>query len=324
MLQDTQGRTIGYLRLSLTKACSMKCIYCRPTQLGLPPKGAVMLSAGEIETLVRHLVDQHGLSKVRLTGGDPTSRPDLVKILNKISSINGIQDLAMTTNGLTLASHARQYADNGLKRLNVSMDTLNRERFAYLTGVDGLPRVLKGIDTARSAGLWPIKINSVVIKGQNDKDTIDLVRYGADNKMPVRFIELMPMGPLADQWEKRYVCEADMKAHLEPHIQSWQPLEQGHDAARKYKVQLKDGRQTTIGFITPMSCNFCAACNRIRIAADGGYYPCLMDEPRGTILPAMRPKFDSKKLDHILGIGLKEKRTEHPHDGFVVMTHIGG
>lgn len=322
-MQDAHGRHIGYLRLSLTKACAMRCLYCRPATLG-QPRGQTLLAPSEIHQLVQHLARRHGLSKVRVTGGDPTSRPELIEILRRIASVAGIEDLAMTTNGLTLARHAGDYVAAGLRRVNISLDTLDPDRFARLTGVDALERVLAGIRAARDAGLGPIKLNTVVVRGHNEGDLIDLVRFGADEGLTVRFIELMPMGPLADQWAERYVPEAAMRERLSPFVAHWEALEQGHDAARRYRVRLRDGRRATIGFITPMSCNFCGACHRIRVAADGALYPCLMDEPRGTLLPAIRPRFDGDALDAILAEGLAQKRAEHPHDGFVTMTHIGG
>lgn len=323
MLQDTTGRGIGYLRLSLTKACSMRCTYCRPARLE-QPRGEPMLTPAEIEQLTRHLVDRHGLRKVRLTGGDPTSRAELVEIIERIARIDGVEDLAMTTNGLTLPRMAQVYADAGLQRINLSLDTLDPERFARMTGVDGLSRVLGGLAAAKRAGLSPIKINSVVIRGENDADIPSMVRFAAANDVPVRFIELMPMGPLASVWSERYVPEHEMRKRIEPIVRSTEDLEQGHDAARCMRVVLDDGSVAKIGFITPMSCNFCADCNRVRLAADGAVYPCLMDEPRGSVLDAVRPVFDPGAVDEALRGALAEKREEHPHDGFVVMTHIGG
>ncbi|HEX7010361.1 MAG TPA: GTP 3',8-cyclase MoaA [Phycisphaeraceae bacterium] len=323
MLQDTHNRSIGYLRLSLTTACQMRCLYCRPATWA-NPHNENRLTPSEIEALVRHLAQRHGLRKVRLTGGDPTSRPDLTQIIKRIAAIPGIDDLAMTTNGLTLAQRATEYADAGLKRVNVSLDTLDPARFAALTGVDALDRVLAGIDAAQAAGLWPIKLNTVVVRSQNESALPELVRFAAARGLEVRFIELMPMGPLADQWAQRYVPEHRMRQMLEPHLNHWEALAQGHDAARRYRVRLHDGREAVIGFITPMSCNFCAACNRIRVAADGTLYPCLMDRPQGTLLPAFRPRFDADRLDELLRDGLAGKRREHPHNGFVTMTAIGG
>jgi len=322
-LADSYGRGVGYLRLSLTKACAMRCTYCRPERI-TSTRGEPMLDVDEIETLICFLAERHGLSKVRLTGGDPTSRRELTEIIARIASIPGIHDVAMTTNGLTLERRAKEYAAAGLQRINISLDTLDPERFAQLTGVDELPRVLRGLDAAIEAGLGPIRLNSVVVKGQNEFDLPSLVRFAAQRGLEARFIELMPMGPLASVWRERYVPEARMHEILRQTVVDWQPLHQGHDAARRYRVMLDDGAETIIGFITPMSCNFCAACNRIRIAADGTFYPCLMDRPIGTILPALRPGFDEELLDSILKRGLDGKREEHPHDGYGVMTHIGG
>lgn len=322
-LADRFGRGIGYLRLSLTKACSMRCTYCRPARIA-STRDEPTLSPQEIESLVEYLTSRHGLRKVRLTGGDPTSRRELTEIIARVACIGGIRDLAMTTNGLTLVNRAREYRDAGLRRVNVSLDTLCPQRFAELTGVDGLDRVLRGLDAAREVGLWPIRLNTVVIRGSNDGDLPDLVRFAAANDYEIRFIELMPMGPLASSWKQRYVPESDMRASLEPVIRRWMPLEQGHDAARRYRVALHDDAEAVIGFITPMSCNFCSGCNRIRIAADGGLYPCLMDRPAGSLLPALRPRFDPGLLDAILAGGLRLKREEHPRDGYATMTHIGG
>ena len=323
MLQDLTGRAIGYLRLSLTRACAMRCTYCRPEKLE-NPQGEVRLSPWEIHQLVAHLVSSHGLKKVRLTGGDPTSRAELTQIIEAVADIDGIDDLAMTTNGLTLVKRAEQYAAAGLRRVNVSLDSLDRQRYAELTGVDGLPRVLDGIDAAKAAKIGPIKINTVVVKGQNERDLPELVRFAAAAQLEIRFIELMPMGPLADQWTQRYVPESRMKQILDPLIAAWELLPQGPDSARRHRVVLDDGHVATIGFITPMSCNFCAECNRIRVAADGRLYPCLMDKPTTSLLPAVRPRFDGEQLDELLRAGLQAKASEHPHDGFVVMTHIGG
>jgi len=322
-LVDRLGRGVGYLRLSLTKACSMRCTYCRPERIA-SIRGEPTLTPDEIQRLVEHLADRHGLTKVRLTGGDPTSRRELTEIIERVAGVDGVRDVAMTTNGLTLVKRAREYREAGLRRINISLDTLHPRRFAELTGIDGLDRVLRGLGAARDAGLLPIRLNSVVVRGQNEQDLPELVRFAAANDYEARFIELMPMGPLASSWKRRYVPEADMRSILDPIIRSWTPIEQGHDAARRYRVLLDDGTEAVIGFITPMSCNFCAACNRIRIAADGRLYPCLMDKPAGSILDALRPEFDPDMLDAILAQGLGQKREEHPHDGHAVMTHIGG
>ena len=231
-MDDRNGRHIAYLRLSLTSACQMRCSYCRPDWLRNCRK-ASDLTPEEIEVVARHLVQRHGVRKVRLTGGDPTARPDLLEIIQRLASIKGLCDLAMTTNGLTLERMASRYADAGLKRVNVSLDSLDRDRFASITGVDGLERVLAGIDAAQEAGLTPLKINTVVLRGENEEKLPSLVRFAADRGVSIRFIELMPMGPMADQWGDRYVSAAEVRARLSDSlVTEWQELPQRSDWPR--------------------------------------------------------------------------------------------
>jgi cyclic pyranopterin phosphate synthase len=323
MQADAHGRQIGYLRLSLTSACPMRCAYCRPKAITDPP-GEQGMSAITIETMVRHLVAHWGLRKVRLTGGEPTMRRDLVDIIQRLSQISGLDDLAMTTNGLTLARDATTFCQAGLGRLNVSLDSLNPERFERMTGVNGRDRVVAGIHAAMKAGLQLIRLNTVVLAGENETELPDLVRFAAERSLEIRFIELMPMGPLSDQWADRYVPELAMRKWLNPIIRAWQALDQGHDSARRFIVELDDGHSAMVGFITPMSCNFCGACNRLRLTSHGDVYPCLMDEPRGNVRTALEPRFDPKQFDQFLRAALQAKSLEHPVTGFTAMTVLGG
>ena len=321
-MQDVFGRAIGYLRLSVTKECESRCVYCRPSESHGSAAGA--LSAGEIESLARHLVGKHGVRKVRLTGGEPTIRADLIEIVQRLGKIDGLEDLAMTTNGLTLAGQAKALKEAGLKRVNISLDSLDSEKYQRITGVDGLGRVLRGIDAAVAAGLAPVKLNTVVVRGENDHDVADLLLFAVDQGLEIRFIELMPMGPLAGQWEQRYVPESEIRQRLGDVVTTWRPGVSGSHAARRYRVGLPYGRRGVVGFVTAMSCPFCDSCNRIRIAADGTYYPCLMDRPAGSIVGALRPVFEPDLLDRLLEKGLVGKDREHPRTGTAVMTHIGG
>ncbi len=283
-----------------------------------------LLSPDEIDRMVRHLVASHGLRKVRLTGGDPTARPDLVEIISRLAAIEGLHDLAITTNGLTLSRDACAFASAGLHRVNVSLDTLDPRKFARITGVDALPRVIAGIDAALAVGLSPLKLNTVVLRGENDDDLPALVDFAASRGIVIRFIELMPMGPLALQWSERYVPMAQMMDRLADVVHEWRKLPQGSDSAIRYDVTLRDGRRVSVGFITPMSCNFCAACNRIRIAADGTLFPCLMDRPGPSLLQAIRPRWRPSELDAILTQALRHKQPTHPTHGHSVMIQIGG
>lgn len=273
---------------------------------------------------MRRLVERWGLRKVRLTGGEPTARGDLIDIITRLARIDGLADLAMTTNGLTLARHAADYRRAGLRRINISLDSLRPRTFERMTGLPALHRALEGIDAALDAGLHPVRLNTVVLAGENDDELPELVRFAAERDIEIRFIELMPMGPLAPQWHDRYVSAAGMMARLSDCVAAWSPLEQGHESARRHRVRLTGGRQATIGFITPMSCHFCDACNRLRITADGHVYPCLMDRPRGNVFRALMPVFDPERLDGILRDSLRNKAASHPLCGFTPMTLLGG
>lgn len=320
MLVDSFQRRVGYLRLSLTEGCQMRCVYCRPEKhVGKP--GA--MTVAEITDLVGYLAANHGLAKVRLTGGDPSMRPDLAEVVAAVAQTPGVNEVAMTTNALTLARDAAALKAAGLSRVNISLDSLDAERFAALTGLRQLGRVLDGIDAAIAAGLRP-KLNCVVVNRFNDEELADLACFAARKRVPIRYIELMPMGPLADRWADRYVPEAQMKANLRPRLTGWEPLEQGANAARCYQCRTEDGLPVEVGFITPMSCDFCAACNRLRVGSHGDFFPCLMDAPAGNLLAALRPVFDAEKLDALLAAGYARKKDVHPHNGFVTMTSIGG
>ncbi len=319
-MRDPSGRSIRYLRLSLTQACPMRCIYCRPA-IHNPPHRRNLLTCDEIEQLVRHLIFRHGLRKLRLTGGEPSARPELIEIIERTARLP-LADLAMTTNGLTLARDARRLKDAGLKRVNVSLDSLAPRQFAQLTGVDALPRVIDGIHEAIAVGL-KVKLNTVVVRGSNDQELSDLLTFAASLNLEIRFIELMPMGPLAGQWLDRYVPEAAMRKALANVVNEFIPLSTGSEAARRYRCNLVAGGETTVGFITAMSHPFCDACDRIRISADGGFYPCLMDAPAGNLMSAIRP-FAPDRLDELLRAGLAHKAPMHPASGHSPMIQLGG
>lgn len=322
-LADRVGREVRYLRLSVTPACPMRCIYCRPAAEVHTPSFH-LLSRQEIGEIVTHLVRRHGLRKVRLTGGEPTSRPDLLAIVQTLSADAGVTELAMTTNGLRLANMAEGLKAAGLDRVNVSIDSLDRRRFEQMTGIDGLTRVIHGIDAAVAAGLGPVKLNTVVVRGHNDDELDGLVAFAAERDLEIRFIELMPMGPLKDRWRERFVSEQEMRKRLARIVAAWVPIPWRGGAARCYRAQLFDGRVASVGFISAMSCPFCERCDRIRITANGDWYPCLMDRPAGSLLPALRPVFNPGGLDDLLRRGMPLKQDRHPGSGVVTMTVMGG
>ena len=326
-LRDAAGRSVHYLRLSVTGNCSMRCGYCRPgVDANRPEPGR--LDADGIRFLVGHLHGRFGLRKVRLTGGEPTTRRDLPALVAAVRD-GGVDEVAITTNGLTLTRDARRLADAGLSRANVSLDTLDAGRFETLTGVNGLERVLRGIDAAQEELPGGVKLNAVVIAGHNDgDDLLALARYAAGRDLPLRFIELMPMGPLAGAWAGRYVPAAAMKATLRAAGVRLDALPETADAARRFRAELPAAPGETaavaeLGFITPMSCNFCAACDRLRVSADGDLHPCLMDAARGNVAGAIRNR-DAAEVDRLLAAAFDQKAAEHPAAGPAIMTRMGG
>ena len=208
--------------------------------------------------------------------------------------------------------------------MSVSLDSLSSHNFARITGSQGLDRVLAGIKAAQAAGLTPVKLNTVVLRGLNDRELPALVRFAAERELEIRFIELMPMGPLANRWAERFVPEDIMRERLGKAVVSWEPLPTDASSARRFAVRLDDGRPATIGFIAAMSGPFCRKCNRVRIASDGTLYPCLMGPAAGTLLPALRPAFNPTMLDELLQRHLGEKAAEHSSAGVAAMCQLGG
>jgi len=320
-LRDATGRMVGYLRLSLTRACGMRCLYCRPEVIAHPADE--LLSVGELETFARFLVERYGLRKIRLTGGEPTARRELLQIAERLAQIEGLRELTLTTNGLTLAKAAADFVAAGIGRVNVSLDSLDPDRFAALTGVRGVERVVAGIDAAARAGLGP-KVNTVVMRGHNDAELPELLKFALRRGLEIRFIELMPMGPLASRFDDWFVSGDEVRERLSPVVATWTPLAHGSAAARRHAVMLRDGTSGTVGFVTPMSDHFCDGCNRVRVAGDGSFYPCLMGPPAGNVREALRPELDDVRLARLLEAGLGGKPERHSPWGHGVMTDIGG
>ncbi len=270
-LHDSFGRRLNYLRISVTDRCNMRCDYCRPAAdaYRAEPRSHI-LQFEEIERIVR-VAAGLGVNKVRITGGEPLVRKDLPDLIAKIAAIDGIIDLAMTSNATYLAKHAQALKDAGLHRINISLDTLHPLRFQKLTGSDLQP-VLDGIQAAKGVGLLPIKLNTVLMKGINEDEVAELIDFATAMGATIRFIELMPMKQGMD-WDKHYVSiedvlrRDDVRARVEVG-----DMTTGNTAARY--LPLKHGKGE-VGFIMPMSDRFCEGCNRLRLTADGGLRSCL-------------------------------------------------
>ncbi len=272
-LLDSFGRLHTNLRLSVTDRCNIRCFYCMPeADVKFQPREQ-LLTFEEIERFVRVAVTL-GVRKLRLTGGEPLVRKDLAKLVRKLAAIEGIEDLALTTNGVLLAAQAKDLYDAGLRRINVHLDTLDRERFKTITRRDDLERVLEGIEVCRALGYGPIKINAVAVKNLVEPDIVPLALYGRERDIEIRYIEFMPLDAQG-LWERNRVLLADdivamLSREISPLVEV--PDRDSRAPATEYKFADGVGR---VGFIASVSRPFCLNCNRIRLTADGHLRYCL-------------------------------------------------
>ena len=271
-MKDQYGREIRDLRISLTDRCNLRCVYCMPEHMVFKPRDE-LLTDDEIMLVVR-VAAELGVTKVRLTGGEPTVRPNLVDLVRRMAAVPEIRDLAMTTNGILLSRLAQPLAQAGLKRINVSLDSLDAEKFRRITRWGNLDDLLAGLDAAREAGLSPIKLNAVVVRGFNEDDVVDVARLTLAHAWDVRFIEMMPFGSVAGFQTNAYVSSAETMARIEVALGPLTPLDvTGYDPARTYRL---DGAPGTLGFISSVSQPFCAQCGRLRLTAEGRLRLCLL------------------------------------------------
>lgn len=284
-MQDQYGRDLTDLRISLTDRCNLRCVYCMPAE-GIdfrPPEG--LLQDGELRLLVR-IAAELGVRKVRLTGGEPTVRPGLVDLVDAIAATPGIEDVALTTNGLLLDRLAGPLAAAGLTRVNVSLDTLDPGKFTRITRGGRVEQVMVGIAAAEAAGLRPIKINAVIVRGFNDDDVVPLAALTLSRPWDVRFIEMMPFGSVGDFAEAGIVTSGETMAKIERVLGSLTPLDlSGDDPARGYRLPDARGR---LGFVSPVSQPFCAKCGRLRLTADGRLRLCLLRDDEADLLTPLR------------------------------------
>jgi GTP 3',8-cyclase len=310
-INDRFGRRIDYLRVSLTDRCNFRCRYCMPTQ-GLdflPDDG--LLTASEIERVVRAAA-AIGFRKVRLTGGEPLLRRNVVEIVERIADINGIDDVAMTTNGARLAPMAEALKAAGLRRVNVHVDSLNKVRMADLMLWSDLDDVWAGIEAAEQAGLVPMKLNAVIARGYNEHDVVDLARLSIERDWAVRFIELMPLGAGAEASFsiERYVPNSEIAARIERELGSLEavPSSDPADEARSFRLP---GARGTVGFISPVSEPYCGTCNRMRLTADGRLHLCLLHDDELDLREVLRGGGGEEELSAMLERAIAAKPTGH-------------
>jgi cyclic pyranopterin phosphate synthase len=289
-LTDRFGRSINYLRISVTDRCNLRCVYCLPER-GIEWQARENhLSAEEIAR-VTATMSQVGVKRIRLTGGEPLVRADIVEIVARLASIPGIEEVSLTTNAMLLEKLGQPLADAGLKRVNISLDTLNADKFKRITRGGEIDRLWRGIAAAEAAGLSPIKLNTVVVNGLNADELSALARLTIENPWHVRFIELMPVGNVQNWGEgfpslpDRYISVQEMQTQLSTF--DLQPVTTpiGNGPARTFQIP---GALGTVGFISPLGEHFCQNCNRLRLTADGFLRPCLLLDGEVNVREALR------------------------------------
>jgi cyclic pyranopterin phosphate synthase len=314
MPRDRFGRQIDYLRISVIDHCNLRCVYCMPLRGLTFIPSLELLTAAEIEQVARAAVSI-GFRKFRLTGGEPTLRPDILEIVRRLAALEGVADLAMTTNAILLPRLARPLAEAGLTRLNIHVDTLHPERLKRIMRFGTLEEIEAGIAAAEEAGLRPIKINCVVTRDYNDMDVVDLARRALERGWHVRFIELMPLGggETAHVALSQFVPSRETKERIEAELGPLHPLPSRHlsDEARNFRFADGDG---VVGFISPVSEPYCGACNRMRLTADGKFHLCLLNDDEMDVKRALRAGGGEAEVSAILARAVGAKPTGHRLD----------
>ncbi|BBO57086.1 GTP 3',8-cyclase [Cobetia sp. AM6] len=314
-LVDDFGRRIRYVRLSVTDRCDFRCVYCMSEEMTFLPRNEV-LSLEEIALLARAFVEL-GVDKIRLTGGEPLVRRDIGKLVDEIGALEGLKDFSMTTNGAGLAKHAAQLKAAGMSRLNISLDSLDPERFKALTRTGDLNNVIAGIRAAREEG-FRIKLNAVVLKGRNDHEVVSLVEFAREEGLDISFIEEMPLGQVSDHGRDETFCSSDdVQARIETRYPLIPTLEDSLGPARYFRMADSESR---VGFISPHSHNFCSTCNRVRVTVEGRLLLCLGNEHSLDLRDIMRRHpgdIEPLKAAIIDAMHLKPERHHFTTDGDV-------
>ncbi len=323
-LIDRYGRRIEYLRVSVTDRCDFRCFYCIPKGFKGFTDNDNKLSLEEFLRLIR-IFSELGVSKLRLTGGEPLVRKDIGDLIRGIAALPGVDDLSMSTNASHLAEHAETMKQAGISRINVSLDSLKPEVFREITQGD-LNRVLDGLMAAKAAGLHPIKINMVVMKGLNLDEIGDMVDFCLEHRFTLRFIETMPVGAGGQDARDLYVSLDEVRRRLEQRFDFEPAKMKGAGPARYLKV--KNGR-LKIGFITPMSQHFCESCNRVRLSSEGTLYLCLGQEDKLEFRPLLRQGLNDDELKQAVLEAIQRKPEKHefntrPEQVVRLMSMTGG
>lgn len=300
-LVDKYGRRITYVRLSITDRCDFRCTYCMAEEMTFLPRDAVM-SLEECLRVASVFVGL-GVTKLRITGGEPLVRKEAMWLIERLGALPGLNNLVLTTNGSQLDRFAQPLRDAGVKRINISLDTLKADRFKKITRIGDLHKVLNGIDAARAAGFQRTKLNVVMMRGTNDDEFTDLVQFAMDNELDISFIEEMPLGEIHGR-SHTYISSEETREKLAPHFELIPSTENSGGPARYWRIP---GSESRIGFISPHSHNFCDTCNRVRITAQGELYPCLGQNDAVNLLQVLRadPSEEGLRQAIIGSMGIK-------------------
>lgn len=327
-LTDMFARSISYLRISLTDHCNLRCQYCTPQEGRIKLANEELLSYEEILRVVRLAVSL-GIEKVRLTGGEPLVRRDVLAFIKALAEIPGLTDIRLTTNGVLLADYAEALQKAGINKLNISLDTLRPERFQQITGVDAFARVWAGISRARELGFSPIKLNVVALKGINDDEFIDFARLTFAEPFQIRFIEFMPIGDSA-LWDKgKYISSQEIMELLKP-LGPLEPVSAKRMDGPARIFRLAGAAVGTIGFISPISHHFCDRCNRLRLTSEGRLRSCLLSDQETDLKARLRNGATDAEIRELILVTILNKPKGHSisPDGLGTchgqMSRIGG
>jgi cyclic pyranopterin phosphate synthase len=308
-LMDSFGRPISYLRLSITDRCNLRCRYCKPEKGHTFLAHAAILTYEELHRLTRIAVNL-GIRKVRVTGGEPLVRRGAVAFLSELAQIKGLEDVSLTTNGVLLKRYLEQIYESGIHRINISLDTLKREKYLQITGADTFNDVWEAIELAQRMNFHPIKINMVVINGFNDDEVVDMALLSRLDPYHIRFIEYMPVGGNQADANTYIVPISKIRNRLEARIGKLMPIPKGINdgPAERYRLQSGVGE---IGFIGSMTNHFCNSCNRLRITANGYLRPCLLSNAQQDIKGPMRGGATDAELEGIFLRAVHQKPSKH-------------
>ncbi|MBI5886916.1 MAG: GTP 3',8-cyclase MoaA [Deltaproteobacteria bacterium] len=307
---DAYSRKIDYLRISVTDRCNLRCVYC------MPPEGIDLAKAQNIlryEEILRiaNIACANGVTRIRITGGEPLVRKGIVEFIASLAATPGLEDLSLTTNGVLLKEYAWDLKAAGLRRVNVSLDTMSRERFKKITRGDNLKQVVEGIEEAQKAGLTPVKINAVAIKGFNDDEILDFARLSMSHPYHVRFIEYMPFDTTEGWQREKCISAKELKEMIERGVGPLEPVASGPDGggpAKRFRFKDAPGE---VGFISPVSEHFCGSCNRLRLTSDGKLRLCLFSDTEIDIRAPLRDGSPDEAIRDILFRAAFEKPEKH-------------